>query len=245
MSPIQKIIMSAVVLIPCVSLALVKPQVKAAPNVIMKPVTNQSIYQQIQQVRREIEIKSLEVRALTIRLQQLSVLLNQSIKRSAGDRYQWVKEFSGKLPTGAVSAWRNFDGPVNICQANYSGGLHPGQLTKEGCRITYAWKAYNENNFNILASNETPDWKDQSALYQYRQHPWPVYGGVGPMIIVGPINKSGPQPVIGGHENGRNLYVCRCMYKESVHVGKVVANECNIGFKGQEVRVPDYEVLFL
>ena len=246
MSLANKVIISALVLIPCVSLALVRPDVRAAQKVTMKPVTSQSIYQQIQQVKRELEIKKLEIKVLVVKLQQLQASLIIAYNKSANLQYKWVKGVVGQIPAHAASAWRNFDGPLNICQANYSGGVHPGQLTKNGCRITYAWKAYNEKNFNILTSSKTPEWKDQSALYQYRQHQWPVYGGVGPMVIInGPVSKSGPQPVIGGHEGGHNLYVCRCMYKENVHVGKVVSNACNIGFEGKEVRVPDYEVLFL
>ena len=243
MSSINKMIIGALVLVPCVSFAqLIPPK----SNVIIQSGPNQNIYQQIQQVQNEIEIKSLELRVLNLKLYQLKKTLNKSIEKSRSDRYQWVKSVPGKIPVHAVSAWRNFDGPVNICQANYHDGVHPGQLAKDGCRITYAGKAYNEKTFNVLTSSKTPAWKDQSALYQYRQHQWPVYGGVGPMVIVnGPLKKSGSLPVIGGHEGGHNLYVCRCMYKENVHIGKVVANNCNIGFQGKEVRVPDYEVLFL
>lgn len=230
------------ILVPCISMTMAKPSAKE----VTKPATNQSIYQQIEQVQSEIAIKNLELRVLNLKLNELKTRLNQSIQQTMSNHYKWVKGVPGKILSHAVSAWRNFDGQVNICQSNYSDGVHPGQLTKNGCRITYAWKAYTEKNFNILTSTKTPEWKDQSALYQYRQHQWPVYGGVGPMIIInGPLKKNGSQPVVGGHENGHNLYVCRCMYSDSVYVGKVVASNCNIGVEGKEVRVPDYEVLFL
>jgi hypothetical protein len=53
-----------------------------------------------------------------------------------------------------------------------------------------------------------------------------------------------PGAVVGGHEPGRDrLYVCRAKYNGEIHPGKLVANCCNIGWWGQEISIPDYEVL--
>jgi hypothetical protein len=49
--------------------------------------------------------------------------------------------------------------------------------------------------------------------------------------------------VVGGHENGRPLFVCRASYNGGVHPGKVVGGNCNIGFGGQEVVMQQFQVL--
>lgn len=49
--------------------------------------------------------------------------------------------------------------------------------------------------------------------------------------------------VIGGVETHRSLPVCRCTFKGAKHPGKVVANNCNIGYGGAEKLIPDFEIL--
>ncbi|MBD1881581.1 MULTISPECIES: DUF3421 domain-containing protein [unclassified Coleofasciculus] len=52
-----------------------------------------------------------------------------------------------------------------------------------------------------------------------------------------------PNAVIGGSESGRRLYICRAEYNGGVHPGKVVGNNCNFGWGGEEILAPFYEVL--
>lgn len=48
----------------------------------------------------------------------------------------------------------------------------------------------------------------------------------------------------GGYEsNGSTLYICRTFYNNGLHPGKVVGSNCNIGWGGQEVVSPQYQVL--
>jgi hypothetical protein len=49
--------------------------------------------------------------------------------------------------------------------------------------------------------------------------------------------------IVGGWEQGRTLYVCRTWYGGGVHPGKVVGNNCNIGWGGKEITLEAYEVL--
>ncbi len=49
--------------------------------------------------------------------------------------------------------------------------------------------------------------------------------------------------VIGGNEHGTDLPVCRALYKEAWHSGKVVGNNCNIGWGGDEIVISEFEVL--
>ncbi|MBD2450000.1 DUF3421 domain-containing protein [Nostoc sp. FACHB-152] len=50
--------------------------------------------------------------------------------------------------------------------------------------------------------------------------------------------------ILAGYENdGSPLYICRAFYNEGLHPGKVVGENCNIGWGGQEISLPYYEVL--
>lgn len=49
--------------------------------------------------------------------------------------------------------------------------------------------------------------------------------------------------VIGGKENGGDLAVCRAVYNDAWHSGKVVGTNCNIGWGGAEFAIADFEVL--
>lgn len=49
--------------------------------------------------------------------------------------------------------------------------------------------------------------------------------------------------VIGGQENGGDLAVCRAVYNDAWHSGKVVGTNCNIGWGSAEFAIADFEVL--
>ena len=50
--------------------------------------------------------------------------------------------------------------------------------------------------------------------------------------------------VIGGREqNGAGQAVCRATYGAGLFVGKLVATNCNFGYGGREILIPQYEVL--
>jgi len=53
----------------------------------------------------------------------------------------------------------------------------------------------------------------------------------------------GVQPIIGGQEPGRALPICRAGFQNGVHPGKVVAGNCNIGYGGKEIVLPQFELL--
>jgi len=52
-----------------------------------------------------------------------------------------------------------------------------------------------------------------------------------------------PSAIIGGWEPGRTLYVCHGWYGGGLHPGKIVGNNCNIGWGGKEITLNAYEVL--
>ena len=49
--------------------------------------------------------------------------------------------------------------------------------------------------------------------------------------------------VIGGNENGTDLPVCRGFYNGALHPGKMVGNNCNIGWGGSEIVLPEFDLL--
>jgi len=65
-------------------------------------------------------------------------------------------------------------------------------------------------------------------------------------VVVAWINAANGQvpagAVIGGQEAGSPLPVCRASYNNGVHPGKVVGNNCNIGWGGKELVFSSYEV---
>lgn len=61
---------------------------------------------------------------------------------------------------------------------------------------------------------------------------WVAYNGTMPANAVS-----------GGFENGSDLIVCRAFYNGANHPGKVVGTSCNIGWGGNEIVSPKFEVL--
>jgi hypothetical protein len=53
---------------------------------------------------------------------------------------------------------------------------------------------------------------------------------------------SSGEEIIISNGGRRTLYVCRAAHANGVHSGKLLGGQCNIGFGGQEIQKPDYEV---
>lgn len=58
------------------------------------------------------------------------------------------------------------------------------------------------------------------------------------------VRPGGPmgEPLMGGHERGAPLPLCRAQYRGGIHPGKVVGSGCNIGWGGKEVVLQDFEI---
>jgi hypothetical protein len=51
--------------------------------------------------------------------------------------------------------------------------------------------------------------------------------------------------LIAGHENnGEPLFLCRTDHNGAMHPGKVVNGRCNIGYGGNEISQPDFELYY-
>ncbi|MBE9029762.1 DUF3421 domain-containing protein [filamentous cyanobacterium LEGE 11480] len=140
---------------------------------------------------------------------------------TARKRLTWVNARNGEVPRRAVMGGRETGRRLYICRANYNGGVHPGKIVANNCNISYAGKEIEMPKYQALVNlKRLPlTWKNAS-------------------------NGSIPRKaVMGGRETGRRLFVCRARYKGGVHPGKLVARNCNIGYAGQEIEVPRYQVL--
>jgi hypothetical protein len=135
---------------------------------------------------------------------------------AAGGRISWVAASNGQIPAGAIVGGQESGRNLAVCRANYNNGVHPGKVVASNCNIGWGGKEVTIPNYEVA---------------------------VGAVTWVAASNGQIPAgAVIGGQESGRNLAVCRANFNNGVHPGKVVASNCNIGWGGKEVTIPNYEV---
>lgn len=130
--------------------------------------------------------------------------------------YAW-RRFYGYIPSNAVAGGYEPGRTLYICQA-YLNGVQPGKVVAGNCNITYGGQEIPMSNFRILVGNG----------FRWR---WSAFGNV-------PGNA-----VPGGYEKGRPLYICQARYADGIHPGKIVRGNCNIGYNGSEIPIPEYRVL--
>lgn len=151
------------------------------------------------------------------------VALTNAKPQSFGQR--WVKIHSGnEIPPDAVVGGKDGDGnPLYVSHANYGGNWHPGKTRRDwnSTSIEYGNKEVNVGDYEILVGNDGLSWVN-------------VSDGNMPHFAVQT-----------GHENENNLYTCRCQYQGTTQVGKTWQgiNACRIGYGGNGIPVPVYEVL--
>lgn len=136
--------------------------------------------------------------------------------------------------------------PINVCQAAYTElGVHPGQLALHTCVITYAGKQLIMKHYNALTSTKPIHWRPSADLLAFAD-----VGACTPkqtkMAILPTNSLQAPNqlPIIGGIEKGKPLYICRGIYNNTLHIGKVVTNKCYIAADSKEVEIRDFEVMF-
>lgn len=128
----------------------------------------------------------------------------------------WLPAINGQIPAGAVAGGAEPGRTLYICRGWHQGGLHPGKVVEGRCNIGYGGNEFALTSFELLVNTNLL---------------WIPYPGVIP-----------PGALVGGQENDRVLYVCRAAHSGGVHPGKVIAGNCNIGFGGQELSIPVFEI---
>lgn len=135
----------------------------------------------------------------------------------------WIDELNGyPLPSQAVLGGGENQPPrmLYVCRASYQGGMHPGKIVDGNCNIGWGGEEVRLPRYQVLVSNSQ----------RYRWFP-ANYGSF-------PTNA-----VDGGFENGQRLFICQANWNGGVHPGKVFAGNCNIGYGGKEIAIPNYNIL--
>ncbi len=192
-----------------------------------------------EQLQLQVRELDLEWQILQIKQRLLDLQRNALIEESsstANSNLRWIDATAGKVPPKAVNAGLNNDTGLYICHTDYIGGTHPGQWVQQGCLISYGGSAFTQPQFQVLINNDNNQpviWKDSRALQPYL---------TGFYIPQGNMDS----PVVGGSENNHPLYICRAMYNNAIHLGKVFGDgrNCNIAIDGSEVLAGTFEVLF-
>ena len=141
----------------------------------------------------------------------------------------WAATSGGNIPPTAVAAGKEANGqPLFLCRAKYGpdNGVHPGKTRREfnGCNIGWGGKEVAVAQYEVAVSLPA------GATWQ------PTTGANIPATAI-----------MGGQEAAGGLAICRVNYQGGVHMGKTRAafNGCNIGWGGQEVAIPQYEILVM
>ena len=105
-----------------------------------------------------------------------------------------------------------------VCRSFYRGSLHPGKLYAGHCNIGWGGQEIARGEYEVLKSHRPLRWVS---------HKYGMPSGA----------------IRGGEAEGYPLFVCRAKYNGGVHPGKLYKGACNIGWGGEEIVVPRYEVL--
>ena len=139
---------------------------------------------------------------------------------SGGANLSWQNGSGGSVPSGAIAGGSEPGRTLWVCRASYNGGLHPGKIVAQNCNIGWGGREITLRNYQVLTGNS-------SAVRWVAASNGAIPAGA----------------VAGGAEPGRTLYICRARYNNGLHPGKVVAQNCNIGWGGKEILVRSYEVM--
>ena len=233
----------------------------AALSTLQGQVTQ--LQQQVQNMQQSLDSTTTGIGKITGALDALQKQINQ-YGNTALSQFKWVDVSSVKqVPHNAFVAAQNNESPLYVCQAAYSNGsgyyggsnnvIDPGVVSKKGCVITYSGQAYLVPQYSVLTSNVSGYWVN-GDLIKTNKTSSPVYPVMmlresGSSADQTPAPSNEPTPlynalaIIGGQENGANVYICRVKINNQFFVGKAVNNTCYVATGRYEASWPIYEVL--
>lgn len=106
-----------------------------------------------------------------------------------------------------------------ICRAEYLDGVHPGRLDNGKCTFTYHGNEIRANRYQLLVSKNPMRWLSASF---------------------GEIPR---HSIAAGRDHGKPLYICQATYQGGKLPGKVIGEDCHIGYQGRVIALPHYKVL--
>lgn len=137
-------------------------------------------------------------------------------------QHLWVNAFTGSpLPNHTIIGGEQPGTKriLYICRANYLGGVHPGKLHSGKCTFTYHGNEIRTNRYQLLVSNHPMHWSPAS------------------------FGRIPPNSILAGNDSGNPLYICQANYQDGRLPGKVIGEDCHIGYEGRVIAVPHYQVL--
>ncbi|MFZ5584444.1 MAG: DM9 repeat-containing protein [Thermodesulfobacteriota bacterium] len=138
----------------------------------------------------------------------------------AGGGLAWVAAGEGEPPAGAVGGGMVREGELFVCRARMPDGLHIGKYWRGRCNVGYRGREELAREFEIL-----------------------VRSGGGLVWRKGRAGLGGGGCLVAGRAQGQDLCVCRGRHRDGLHIGKLWAGRCQIGWGGQEVALDEFEVL--
>lgn len=227
------------------------------------------LQQQVQSGQQTLQAVTQNLNDVTGQITALQTQVNQYGNVNAS-QFKWVDVANNQLPPNAFVAVSNKGSALYICQAPYSNGsgyygggngnnvIDPGVVTPKGCVITNGGQSYLVPQYSVLTSNVSGYWISGEYVKSNNTQPPIMYA----MATLGksatqdatspsaaPAASNEPTPlynalaIIGGQENGSNVYICRVQINGQFFVGKSVNNTCYIAAGKYEANWPVYEVL--
>jgi len=140
----------------------------------------------------------------------------------------WMPAANGSVPANPIIGGYEPGRTLPVCRAIYNKGVHPGKVVGKNCNFGYAGKEVLAPQYEVLVGNP-------KLLMQ------------NPQLVRWVLAQSGQVPpgaFFGAYEPGRPILpICQAPYQGGVHIGKVVASNCNFGYGGLEILSPQYAVL--
>lgn len=123
-------------------------------------------------------------------------------------------------------AGRGEFGSIGICQVPYQDDLQIGSYVNGKCYITINGQVIISEDapFLVLTGTQSPKWKRSKARPQ-------INNLTNRFIHLGFIRNSDGRDV-------HYLYACRTIVNNSIHIGKLIDNECYVSCDGKELRIP-------
>ena len=155
----------------------------------------------------------------------LGLFLVSATGLMAQDR--WVKGSNGKVNGFTLYGGNENGQNLFLCAGYMNGTYHPGKIVGTNCNFGYGGREITANEYFTL----------QVSHASLQRYSWrAAANGQVPRL-------NGYVPIEVGREGNRILYVCRASYNGGVHPGKIVGSNCNFGWGGNEITIPNYEVL--
>jgi len=135
---------------------------------------------------------------------------------------EWISmRIGAPIPSNAVVSGGQSRPPATlfVCRAPFRGGLHPGKLYHGKCNIGWGGNEISLSHYEVLISRAPLRWLPAN------------HGRIPPGAIEGGYQQNGP------------LFICQADYNGGRHSGKIVGQNCNFGWDGNEISIPYYNVL--